>query len=145
MTELYQLGIKALIRNERGEVLLLKVDTRNYSDNKHQNYWDLPGGRVEQGDSIRKTLEREIQEELACSIADEPQDFAFTIANIHIPHGEKQTGLILAIFECSLVPGSSIKLSNEHMDYKWFAPIDAAEKLAVKYAEDFTNKIKQLI
>jgi 8-oxo-dGTP pyrophosphatase MutT (NUDIX family) len=60
MTEIYQLGIKALVRNEAGNILLLQVNNANFDNKSHGNYWDLPGGRVEQGDTIEQTLEREV-------------------------------------------------------------------------------------
>ena len=52
MTEIYQLGVKALIRDRQGRILLLQVDNSSFDDKSHGSYWDLPGGRVEKGDTI---------------------------------------------------------------------------------------------
>lgn len=46
----------ALIRNEAGEILLVKP---TYKDG-----WEIPGGYVEPGESPKAACEREIQEEL---------------------------------------------------------------------------------
>ena len=59
MEDSYHLGVKALIRNERGEILLLKVNVAKLR-NATIAYWDIPGGRVQRGDTVETTLHREI-------------------------------------------------------------------------------------
>ena len=55
MTEqLFQIGIKAIIRNDENQILLLK----------NKDYWDIPGGRIDQGEDIETTLLRELNEEI---------------------------------------------------------------------------------
>ncbi len=49
---------RAVVRNEQGQVALLKV-------NKH-NYHKLPGGGVEQGENEKQALKRELLEEIGC-------------------------------------------------------------------------------
>ena len=53
MTEqLFQIGIKAIIRNDENQILLLK----------NKDYWDIPGGRMDQGEDITAALLRELNE-----------------------------------------------------------------------------------
>ena len=55
MTEqLFQIGIKAIIRNDENQILLLK----------NKDYWDIPGGRMDQGEDIEAALLRELNEEI---------------------------------------------------------------------------------
>ena len=54
------LAAGALIRNERGEMLLVKP---NYKDG-----WILPGGTVEAGEAPKPGCEREIVEELGLDV-----------------------------------------------------------------------------
>jgi len=53
---LYRVSIKCLIRNERGEVLVVKEAGRTY--------WDLPGGGMDHGEDIKTTIAREMKEEV---------------------------------------------------------------------------------
>lgn len=51
----YRIGIKAMIRNEKGELLLVK---------ERQSAWSLPGGGMEHGESMHDALKRELYEEV---------------------------------------------------------------------------------
>ena len=51
----YRVSIKALIKNDKNEVLVVK---------EHQDKWELPGGGLDQGESIHDCLKRELKEEL---------------------------------------------------------------------------------
>lgn len=53
--------VAALIKNEEGKVLMLQ-------HKKHKDIWNLPGGKVEDGDAPRDTLQRELKEELGIDI-----------------------------------------------------------------------------
>lgn len=52
---IYRVSIKAIIRNEAGEVLVVK---------EHQDRWELPGGGLDHGESVHGCLKRELSEEL---------------------------------------------------------------------------------
>ena len=51
--QLFQVGVKALVRDETGQILLVRETTHE------QSYWDIPGGRMEPGEDLLQTLERE--------------------------------------------------------------------------------------
>jgi 8-oxo-dGTP pyrophosphatase MutT (NUDIX family) len=54
----YRVSVKALIRNEKGEVFVVKEDG---------DFWGLPGGSLDHGELPRDTIKREIIEELGVS------------------------------------------------------------------------------
>lgn len=51
----YRVSIKAVIKNMTGEVLAVK---------EHSDDWELPGGGLGRGESVRDGLKRELKEEL---------------------------------------------------------------------------------
>ncbi len=53
--DLFFLGIKGIIRNSKGEVLLLKVNTQKFSQENKLEYWDIPGGRIQVNDTAENT------------------------------------------------------------------------------------------
>lgn len=53
---LFRVSLKAVIINGNGEILLVKENGRDR--------WDIPGGGIEHGESIKEGLARELMEEL---------------------------------------------------------------------------------
>lgn len=139
----FHLGIKALIRNDEGSILLLQVNPAKLNGER-KNYWDLPGGRVQKGDSVTDTLKREVAEETGISDVKTTKEIGMVLANIRIPVGDDTVGLILGIYECAVADASTITISDEHIAYDWFAPQQAAELLAVKYPKHFCELIASL-
>lgn len=67
----FQVSVKGLVFNEEGKVLAL---------HERKGVWDLPGGRLEHGESFSGTLERECKEELGvnCRVVDTVPMFAYS-------------------------------------------------------------------
>lgn len=141
--ELFHLGIKGLIRNNEGKILLLKVNPAMLQG--RGNYWDLPGGRVQKGQDVEETLRREIEEDTGIGKLEVVKEVGMVLSNIRIPIKEGDSvGLILGIYECPQMDGSEITLSDEHVAYDWFEPKIAAELLAVKYPKHFCELVANL-
>ena len=54
-TTFYRVSAKAIIRNDKGEVLLVK---ENGGD------WNFPGGGIDHGETVHEALKRELYEEI---------------------------------------------------------------------------------
>jgi 8-oxo-dGTP pyrophosphatase MutT (NUDIX family) len=54
-TTFYRVSLKAIIRNENGEVLVVK---------ENGSQWSLPGGGMDHGESVHEALRRELYEEV---------------------------------------------------------------------------------
>jgi 8-oxo-dGTP diphosphatase len=75
--------------------------------------WEFPGGKVEPGETPRAALEREIAEELACSVAVGEELTTTT-------HDYDFGVVMLTTFWCQLIDGAP-KLS-EHAEVRWCPP-----------------------
>ncbi len=141
----FHLGIKGLMRNDRGKILLLKVNLKELRDYTGEAYWDLPGGRIQRGGVVEETLQREIEEETGITEITSMKPIAMVLSNIRIPQKDREdVGLILAIYTCQLDHTQPIRLSFEHTEAGWFSPTEAAELLKVKYPPAFTQAIETL-
>jgi len=56
--------VGAIIENEKAEVLCALRGTKM----KMPNFWEFPGGKVEKHEDIQSAIEREIKEELGCTV-----------------------------------------------------------------------------
>jgi ADP-ribose pyrophosphatase YjhB (NUDIX family) len=91
---LFRVSLKCLIRNDKGQVLVVKETGRDH--------WDLPGGGMDHGEDLRSAIAREMTEEVNLS-----GDFAFTIIAVEEPkhlatHGFWQLRLIFAVDPSSM-------------------------------------------
>lgn len=53
---LFRISLKAVIFNDAGEILVVKENDRDW--------WDIPGGGMDHGESIKEALARELYEEV---------------------------------------------------------------------------------
>ena len=100
---------KLVLIDSENRVLMLKRS--NYVE-KYANEWDLPGGHLKEGETLEAGLEREVFEE--CGVDIEFPNFIEKIDNLHFFHAKYNS--------------QPIKLSHEHVDYKFFTKEDLNDK-----------------
>src|SRR5437879_6067770 len=115
--KMFHVGIKALIENDEGKVLLLHA--LGWTKNNTPPHWDIPGGRVKEGQKVLDVLKREIEEETGVGKVTGTSFFTAVIANHEIPFETHMLGLVLMVYKASIPENSKIKLSHEHTDYEW--------------------------
>jgi 8-oxo-dGTP diphosphatase len=119
--DLFHLGIKLLVLDEQGRVLLLRFPS---------GQWDLPGGRVQRGEAILDTLARELDEETGLDIGVRRVEYAGAhLSAVRIPVGEDSVGLIFFLYRCAWGSVPQVRLSAEHTALRWATPAEAAGAL----------------
>jgi 8-oxo-dGTP pyrophosphatase MutT (NUDIX family) len=146
MEDLFNLGVKAIIRNGQGQMLVLRVSAKEMSNSKHfvgGITYDIPGGRVEVDDTIEGTLRKEVKEETNLELV----DYKY-LTTVFSPIRLKNqfvdsVGLILAIYEVQVKEGS-INLNSESDSYEWVTPSEASTMFGDKYPQEFCEYLKNL-
>lgn len=113
---------RSLIYNEIGEILLVQ---RSSNDRRNADLWEFPGGKVDAGQGLRESLDREIIEETGLSV--EPIHDLFFVEDHVVPSGKYQGLTYVAIFGISEVVSGTVCLSNEHQAYAWTTTSRALE------------------
>ena len=110
---------KALIVNQKGEVLILR-ESSVHDTNTQVGLYQLPGGRLDKGESFFDALRREVMEEVGLEI--EP------IRPLYVgewsPVMKGVTHQIVAIFILCKTKTTKVRLSDEHDAFKWIDPKD---------------------
>ena len=118
---------------ENSRLLLLKK--------KHEGFWDIPGGRIEFGESIEVALQRELSEEL-------PNASNFLIRELvgvrKKPEPlEDGTELFLVYYRVRATFSEQIAVSDEHTEARWFNQQDI-ESLPTPFNAIYADLFAQL-
>ncbi len=122
----YEIATKALLWKDNKILLVIQPDGK----------YDFPGGRMDRSEmniDLINVLTREISEELSSGIKFKLRDFAFISKRYYKSNGEEHN--ILAIFFNVDYVSGAVKLSDEHIDYKWINP-----KSILTQPENFVTK-----
>lgn len=105
----FQVGIKAFLLNEKGELMLLREST--------SGQWELPGGRIDVGEERlpqEQVLLREIREELGPDVHIEVGPLAHSWVRERKP-GE----FVFLVGRLCRLSGGAATLSDEHEAWAW--------------------------
>ncbi|KAF1024243.1 MAG: RNA pyrophosphohydrolase [Acinetobacter bereziniae] len=125
--DFYRMSSHAVILNEQHQVLLLKATYAGCA-------WGLPGGGLDEGETVHETLIRECQEELGCNVQIDYLSgiYYHPTVNSHA-----------FIFRCTLPSGQQISLSDEHSEYQWFdfEQLSPVQKIRVEDCLSFEGQV----
>ena len=136
---MFGIALKALIIYN-SKVLIVK---RESEDNFKPNEYDLPGGRLEFGESPEEALKREVLEETGLEIEIVTPSRVWTLY-------KNDNEQIIGITFLTLTYSKNVKLSFEHQDYKWIDFEDSTNinvpfwlKSEIESGLDLYQKIKK--
>ena len=109
----FPVSIKGVVLDEQQRVLLLRND---------RDEWELPGGRIEIGESPQQTVVREIAEEVGWTVTAGPllDAWLYRIAQV-------DRHVFVVTYGCHLVSGGDPTLSAEHRGFGLFTAEELPE------------------
>lgn len=106
---------KVLVINEKHEVLILTVG--DYKERPDKSFKpDLPGGRVDPGESELAAVRRELIEETSISINQDEFTLAYTKTEFYASENKSVTKLVYIVH---LQDTPEVTISWEHASYEW--------------------------
>ena len=139
--QVFQIGVKGLVTNSEGKILLVGRRGKDQNDRPHL---DLPGGRIDGSESVLDALKRELQEEIGVTEYQVDGLYDALISNITIPVGDIKVPLALVIYKVIIPVEFTVVLGHEEELFDWFSPAEAAKHLVFKYPDYFVTKIASL-
>ncbi len=118
-------GVHVLLERD-GLVLLMRRAGTGFFD----GLYSLPGGHVEEGESLRATAVREMREELGIELAES------ALAVVGVVHRRSDTNRIDFFLRASVWQGEPVIAETDRCDdLRWCAP-DALPEATVPYIRD---------
>ncbi|MDE1860169.1 MAG: NUDIX hydrolase [Candidatus Micrarchaeota archaeon] len=129
--EVFQVGVKALIRDGEGRFLIVKE--------KGARYWDLPGGRIERNESVIEAFSRELEEEIGIKEVGVLGLRDAVVSKIKIDVGKEKVGLFLIVYDCRL-PKNQV-LQGKGLEHQWADRAELSKMLGNKFPEEFLKNL----
>ncbi|KMT20778.1 (deoxy)nucleoside triphosphate pyrophosphohydrolase [Clostridium cylindrosporum] len=121
--------VGAIIENENNEILCALRSPKMSIPNS----WEFPGGKIEDKESLKQAIEREIKEELAC-------DIEFLDIFNDNTHEYDNFVVNLITVKCKLISGTPV--AKEHSKLIW---LHRENLLSLKWAPADIPAVKQLV
>lgn len=127
----YFVAAHALIEKDGTFLLTRRCTTNDYMP----LLWDLPGGKVEAGESPEEALEREVMEETSLKVD------VGSIVYIHTNTDDMpEAQYFLIVYHCKYT-GGEVRLSpEEHDDYRWITAKQVQELPTIHFVTSLLKK-----
>lgn len=112
-----QVGVKAILKNKQGKILLVRRDPKKYPEIGAK--WDIVGGRINPGISLLENLKREIKEEVGLELVSEPK---LLVAQDILRVPGKHVVRLTYLAEIDGLPSTAN--TDEHLGYGWFTLVE---------------------
>ncbi len=131
INHVYGLAVRVLLTDQEGKILILK---RSTDSKTNPGKWELPGGKVDQGESFDHALIREVYEETNLKISLEHVVGA-SEQNLHIIRA------VHIIMSGKIVEGE-LNLSSEHEGYAWVLIETLPDYELADWLQDYVNQTR---
>lgn len=117
MMKTFFVGVKGVVIKD-GKVLILKKGAG-------RDFWEVPGGRIDDDESLHETLTRELKEEVP-NIQNIEVEEVLDACRVH-KDIEGGVSLTLIFFKVQADFNGDPQLSEEHEEWRWAAMDEALE------------------
>lgn len=108
--------------------------------NYPSGYWDFVKGNIEERETLRQTVVREIMEETGIFDVEFVNGFEDKIEY----HYQRDGNMVHkeVVFFLAKTKTTDVKISHEHLGFVWLSFNDALKKLTYKNAQNILKKVK---
>ncbi len=127
----YVIGQKIVLYDQHAKKFLI-LKANKPEGKKFEQFWktyfpyDLPGGRIENNETIAEGFTRDVTEEIGSDVQYQLGDI------VHAEQMEYLDGPVYAVFSLGYYQGGDITLSDEHSEYHWLTVEEVAEHKDIK-------------
>lgn len=121
-------AVKGVLIKDGKALILRRADIKTDDE---IGWWEFAGGTLEFGENPEQTLVREYREEAGLEVKPERLLYVSSV------HTNPKYQIIVITYLCSCEDCSNVKISSEHLAYKWVGASESKKYLASDIAENF--------
>jgi len=140
------------IEKSAGVIIFRKSEGKNFylllyypalSHRASENYWDFPKGHIIKGEKAEGAAKREAEEETGLKDIKILEGFKETVKYFFRFQGKNI--LKFVTFYLAETKTKDVKISGEHINYKWLPYKEAIEQLKFKNAKEILKKANNFL
>ena len=128
---------------ENNEIYYLLLPYPNSSSNTKKEYWGFPKGHIERGEKIEETAKREVEEETGLKDIKFINGFKEQEKYFFTEEGKKIFKTVNSLL--AETKTKEIKISSEHLGFKWLSYEEALKQLTFKNAKEILKKAHKFL
>jgi bis(5'-nucleosidyl)-tetraphosphatase len=132
-----------IFREEDGKRLFLLLSYPSSEHRANKDYWDLPKGHIEKGESENDAAKREVKEETGLENIVIIPGFKETIK--YFFRWEDKDILKFVTFYLAKTQTKEVKISDEHTGFDWLPHQEALKRLSFKNAKEIIKKADKFL
>jgi len=133
----------AIIFRKEGDMPFFLLLHYPSSSRAKKDYWDLPKGHIEKGEDEIGTIKREVEEETGLRDINLVEGFKEAIK--YFFKWEGKTVLKFVTFYLAETKIREIKVSQEHIGFKWLPYKEALEQITFKNAKKILQRANDFL
>jgi len=130
----FALSVRIVLFDQQGHILVLK---RSGSSKTNPGKWELPGGKIDQGEAFDAALQREVFEETGFQVV------IHTAAGTAMQETEEWR-IVHLVMIGSMISGG-LAISSEHEEYRWVSPLDIGNLDKADWFEEYSRMYLQAV
>jgi len=133
------------VEKSAGAVIFRKMEGKIFYLLLHyqSGHWDFPKGNIERGEKLEETVKREVKEETGIEDIEFIPGFKEWIKYFYKLKGKSIFKIVT--FLLAETKGKEVKISWEHLSYKWLPYEEALEQLTFKNAKEILKKANDFL
>jgi len=131
-----------VFRREKNKIFYLLLHYPSSAKAK-EDYWDFPKGHIEKGERELETVKREVEEETGLNDIKIIEGFREWIR--YFFKFKNKNIFKIVVFYLAETKKKKVKISFEHIGFKWLVYEEAMEKLKFKNAKNILEKANRFL
>jgi 8-oxo-dGTP diphosphatase len=109
----FHLSVKAVVLDDQGRCLVIR---RSSASKNNAGLWDLPGGKLDPGETVDAALRREVEEETGLQVR--------LTRVVGSAQSELPERIVAYLILEAVAHGGDVQLSDEHDDFQWLSRLE---------------------